>query len=117
MTAAGSGAPGSWIVSSSETWSPLESLTVHSSSSAATDEPVGDEVGLLDVRGQARGHAAGHVLDQRRVRDDEAFARSLITGTFVPAPQVLELDRLDVGLQSPSLPQPYATRADVPAHR
>jgi hypothetical protein len=38
MTAAGSGAPGSWIVSSSETWSPLESLTVHSSSSAATVE-------------------------------------------------------------------------------
>src|SRR3954454_20690630 len=29
------------------------------------DEAVGDEVGLLDVRGQPRGHAAGDVLDER----------------------------------------------------
>jgi hypothetical protein len=29
------------------------------------DEPVGDEVGLLHVRGQAGRHATGHVLDQR----------------------------------------------------
>ena len=38
MTVAGSGAPGSWSVCSSDTWSPLESETVHSSSSAAIVE-------------------------------------------------------------------------------
>ena len=37
-SSAGSGASGSWIVSSSEIWSPLESETVHSSSSAAIVE-------------------------------------------------------------------------------
>ena len=170
MTAAGSGALSSVSVSSSETWSPLASLTVHSSSSAAivrvrdlqqrllelldrdlelgghllvgrralqpmlellvgpldlagpradrarhpveraqlvddraldardrvgleldlalevealdradqADEPVGDEVGLVDVRGQPRRHAAGDVLDQRRVGDDEPLARMLV---------------------------------------
>jgi hypothetical protein len=35
---AGSSACGSWIVSSSDTWSPEESETVHSSSSATTEE-------------------------------------------------------------------------------
>src|SRR3954470_903538 len=29
------------------------------------DQPVGDEIGLFDVRGQAGRHPAGHVLDQR----------------------------------------------------
>ena len=38
MIFSGSGASGSWIVSSSEIWSPLESDTVHSSSSAAIVE-------------------------------------------------------------------------------
>ena len=64
------------------------------------DEPVGDEVGLLDVRGQARRHAARDVLDQRRVGDDEPLAGLLVPGALVAPPQVLELDRLDVGFQA-----------------
>src|SRR5215210_2091258 len=39
------------------------------------DQPVGDEVGLLDVGREAGGHPAGNVLDQRRVGDDELLAR------------------------------------------
>ena len=43
------------------------------------DEPedaVADEVGLLDVLGQADGHPAGDVLHQRRVVEDQLVADS-----------------------------------------
>ena len=63
------------------------------------DQPVGDQVGLLDVRGQPGGHAAGDVLDQRRVGDHQPLARALVAGGLVAPPQVLELDRFDVGFQ------------------
>src|SRR5204862_7796532 len=45
----------------------------------------------------------------RRVGGDEAFARGLLAGSLAPAPQVLELDRLDVGLHCAFLPQPLRT--------
>src|SRR3977135_3045128 len=51
------------------------------------DEPVGDEIGLLDVRGQAGAHPAGDVLDQGRVRDDESLAGALVILLSVPTPQ------------------------------
>src|SRR5680860_290923 len=38
------------------------------------EDPVGDEVGLLDVRGETDRHSAGHVLDQRRVVEDQLVA-------------------------------------------
>jgi len=188
MTIAGSGAVSSVRVSSSETESPLESLTVHSSSRAATvvadahlelvghllvgrralelvlelrvgaldrpragadrardpvqraqlvddraldagdrvgleldlalelealdradqaDQAVGDEVGLLDVRGKPGGHAAGDVLDQRRVGDHQALASVDVTGGLVAPPEIAKLDGLDVGLHSP-VPPTYA---------
>ena len=65
------------------------------------DEAVGDEVGLLDVRGQPGRHAAGDVLDQRRVGDDEPLARPLVPVRLVAAPEVAELDRLDVRFPCP----------------
>src|SRR5829696_7224806 len=43
------------------------------------DQAVGDEIGLLDVRGQAGGHAARDVLHERRVGHDE-----LLAGTVGP---------------------------------
>jgi hypothetical protein len=63
-------------------------------------EAVGDEVGLLDVRGQARGHPARDVLDERRVGHDETFAGAGVPVALVLAPQVLELDGFDVGFHT-----------------
>src|SRR3954449_5664215 len=67
------------------------------------DQPIGDEVGLLDVRGQAGGHPAGDVLDQRRVGDDELLPGPVVGIRLVAAPQVPQLDRFHVGFQSGSL--------------
>ena len=63
------------------------------------DQAVGDEIGLLDVRRQAARHAAGDVLDEGRVGDDELLARPRGIGPLVAAPQILELDRFDVRFQ------------------
>ena len=41
------------------------------------DQAVGDQVGVLDVGGQAGTEAAGDELDHRRVGDHEALARAL----------------------------------------
>ena len=41
------------------------------------EQAVADQVGLLDVRGQTAAHAAGDVLDQRRVGEDEPLAAAL----------------------------------------
>jgi hypothetical protein len=68
------------------------------------DEPVGDEVRLLHVRREAGRHAAGDVLHERRVRDDQALARSGIAAALVAPPQFLELDGLDVRVQRDPLP-------------
>src|SRR5919206_830235 len=51
------------------------------------DQAVGDEVGLLDVGGQARCHAPRDVLDERRVGDHEALARVRVPGGLVAAPE------------------------------
>src|SRR5215216_2243100 len=67
------------------------------------DQPVGDEVGLLHVRRKAGGHPTGHVLHERGVSDDELLACAAGAGRLVLAPQILELDRFDVGLQRHSL--------------
>jgi hypothetical protein len=40
------------------------------------EDAVGHQVGLLDVRRQTDRHPAGHVLDQRRVVEDEPLAAS-----------------------------------------
>jgi hypothetical protein len=50
------------------------------------EQAVGDEVGLLDVRGQARGHATGHVLDQRREREHELLTGALVAVLLVSPP-------------------------------
>ena len=39
------------------------------------EQAVGDEVALLDVRRQAAPQPAGHVLDERRVREDQPVAQ------------------------------------------
>ena len=56
--------------------------------------------GFLDMGRQSRGHAAGDVLDQRGVRDDQSFACLVVPGRLVATPEIPELDCLDVGLQS-----------------
>ena len=57
------------------------------------DEPedaVRDEVGLLDVRRQTHTHAAGDVLDERRVVKDQPLAQGLLAGLLELGPQGLE---------------------------
>src|SRR3954451_20231114 len=64
------------------------------------DEAVGDEVGLLDVRRQAGGHAAGDVLDQRRVGDHELLAGTVGPRRLVATPEIPQLDGFHVGFQA-----------------
>ena len=52
------------------------------------DQAVGDQVALLDVGWEPRRHPAGDELDQRRVRDDEMLARSLVPVLLVPSPEL-----------------------------
>jgi len=51
------------------------------------------------VRRQPARHAAGHVLDERRVREHESLAGPVVALVLVATPEVLELDRLYVRLQ------------------
>ena len=44
------------------------------------------------------------VLDERREREHELLARALVSIFLVPAPELFELDGLDVGFQSLSYP-------------
>src|SRR5215213_5231644 len=78
------------------------------------DQAVGDEVGLLDVRGQAGGHAARDVLDQRRVGDHELLAGAVRPRRLVATPQIPQLDGFHVGLQALTLPP---TPGDGSGHR
>ena len=55
------------------------------------EEAVRDEVVLVDVRGQAAPEASGDVLDERRVREDEPVASSLVLALGVFAPERLRL--------------------------
>ena len=55
------------------------------------DEPedaVADQVGLLDVLGQADGHAAGDVLHQRRVVQDQPVPRSRASAARGTVPEL-----------------------------
>ena len=65
------------------------------------DHAVGDQVGLVDVRGQAGAGAAGDELDQGRVRDDEALAGAVVPLVLVAAPELPELELLDSILPFP----------------
>jgi hypothetical protein len=63
------------------------------------DEPedaVRDEVGLLDVRRQAHADAAGDVLHERRVVQDQPLAQPLLPRHLVLAPELGD-GRLDLG--------------------
>ncbi len=64
-----------------------------------TDEAVGDQVRLLDVRRQAGRGAAGDVLDQRRVGDDQPLAAARVPFVLVAPPEFAQLDRFDIRLQ------------------
>src|SRR5436190_4358555 len=61
-------------------------------------EAVGDEVCLLDVRGQARGHPAGDELHERRVGDHEPLPRALVPLILVAPPELPKFDSFDVCL-------------------
>ena len=52
-----------------------------------TEDPVGHEVGLLDVRRQADADPAGDVFDERRVVQDQALARGRVRRLLEVLPQ------------------------------
>src|SRR4029453_4298358 len=62
------------------------------------DQPVGDEIRLVDVRGQPRGHPARHVLHRRRIRDHEPLTGMAVAVALVATPHLAQLDGLDVRL-------------------
>ncbi|MEJ7717142.1 MAG: hypothetical protein WKF31_03950 [Thermoleophilaceae bacterium] len=51
------------------------------------EQPVRDEVRLLDVRGQPGGHATGHELHERRVGEHEPLTSPLVAFVLVAAPR------------------------------
>ncbi len=51
------------------------------------EQPVGDEVGLLDVGRQPRAEPARDVLDERRVVDDQPVAQRLLVRPAVLEPE------------------------------
>ena len=55
------------------------------------EEPVGDEVLLVDVRGQRGAEAAGDELDERRVGQDQPVAQRLVARAPVVLPERLRL--------------------------
>ena len=62
------------------------------------EQPVRDQVPLLDVRRQPRCHPPGDELDQRRVGDHEPLPGALVTVLLVAPPKVPQFDGFDVGL-------------------
>ncbi len=54
-------------------------------------QAVGDQVGVIDVRGQPGAEAAGDELDHRRVGDDQALARARVAFLLVAAPKIAQL--------------------------
>src|SRR3954451_24462910 len=83
------------------------------------EQAVRDEVGLLDVRGQAGRHPSGHVLHERGERQHELLPRALVAIFLVAAPELLELDRLDVRFQAflPALRPWVSLRVGLPQAR
>ncbi|EGJ74451.1 putative RNA polymerase sigma factor WhiG [Streptomyces sp. Tu6071] len=53
------------------------------------EDPGGDEVGLLDVGGQADADAPGDVLHEGRVVQDQLLAQARVPGRLVHAPQLV----------------------------
>ena len=53
------------------------------------EQPVRDEVALVDVRGQAAAEPAGDVLHERRIRQDQPVAEALVAGPAVLQPKGL----------------------------
>ncbi len=51
------------------------------------EQPVRDEVGLVDVRREPRAEPARHVLDERRVVHDQAIAERLVARPSILEPQ------------------------------
>src|SRR6185295_1428310 len=64
-------------------------------------QAVGDQVGVVDVRGQARPEPAGDELDHRRVGDDEPLARARVAVLLVAAPKIAQLDLFYPSFHSP----------------
>src|SRR5690606_16906149 len=54
------------------------------------EDAVADQVGLLDVLGQARGDPSGHVLHQRRVVEYEPVALLPVGPGAVGGPQLVD---------------------------
>src|SRR5262249_20434942 len=52
------------------------------------EQPVGDQIALLDVRGKARPQAAGDVLDQRRVGQDQTLPQQRVGALLVLQPDL-----------------------------
>ena len=77
------------------------------------EEPVGDEVLLVDVRRQARPHSAGHELHERRVREYQPVAELLVVRLLVLLPERLGLIRRRHGKR---IRRAYADSSDPPAH-
>src|SRR5207248_10471352 len=67
------------------------------------EQTVGDEVGLLDGRGQPARHPAGDVLHQGRVGEDEPLTGMRVAAVLVATPHLLELDGLYVRLHAVTL--------------
>ena len=61
------------------------------------EQPVRDEVLLVDVRGKARADAAGDELHERRVREDEPVAKVLVVRPTVVLPEGLSWIRSSHG--------------------
>ena len=55
------------------------------------EQPVRDEIAVVDVRRQARAEPAGHVLDERRVAEDQLVAQRLLVRLPVLEPQAQRL--------------------------
>src|SRR5581483_6529133 len=73
------------------------------------EQPVRDEIALVDVRREAASEAPGDELDERRVRQDQAIAQGAIAGLAELPPQGLGLvghgfPRREYGAVRPSPP-------------
>ena len=66
------------------------------------DQAVGDQVGVVDVRGQPGAEPAGDELDHRRVGDDQPLAGAVVPVVLVAAPEVAQLDLFYARFPCPS---------------
>ncbi len=78
-------------------------------------QAVGDQVGVVDVRGQAGAEAAGDELDHRRVGDDQALARAGVAVLLVAAPKIAQLHLFYAGFHANS-PAFYGRWQVIAAH-